>query len=43
VSPEYRIDIAKADEIRSEVSARLDAASPAFWLTIDFTADRRWL
>jgi cation diffusion facilitator family transporter len=43
VSPESRIDIAKADAIRSEVSARLDAATPTVWLTIDFTADRRWL
>ena len=43
VSPESRIDIATADAIRSEVSYRLDAATPPFWLTIDFTADRRWL
>jgi cation diffusion facilitator family transporter len=43
VSPESRIDTATADEIRSDISARLNAASPAFWLTIDFTADRRWL
>lgn len=43
VSAESRIDIATADAIRSEVSQRLDAGSPTFWLTIDFTADRRWL
>ena len=43
VSPESRIDTATADAIRSDISERLNAASPAFWLTIDFTADRRWL
>jgi cation diffusion facilitator family transporter len=43
VSPESRIDTATADAIRREVSDRLDAATPNFWLTIDFTADRRWL
>ena len=43
VSPESRIDIATADAIRSDVSQRLNAATPTFWLTIDFTADRRWL
>ena len=43
VSPESRIDIAMADEIRRDVSQRLNAASPTFWLTIDFTADRRWI
>ena len=43
VPPESRIDIATADAIRSDVSQRLNAATPTFWLTIDFTADRRWL
>jgi len=43
VSPESQVDIATADSIRSEVSQRLDAATPTFWLTIDFTADRRWI
>ena len=43
VSPESRIDIPMADAIRSDVSKRLNAGSPTFWLTIDFTADRRWL
>jgi cation diffusion facilitator family transporter len=43
VSPESRIDIETADAIRREVSERLDAATPSVWLTIDFTADRRWL
>lgn len=43
VKPETRIDIAAADALRSEVSQRLNAGSPTFWLTIDFTADRRWL
>jgi predicted Co/Zn/Cd cation transporter (cation efflux family) len=43
VSPGSRIDISEADAIRSEVSQRLNAGAPTFWLTIDFTADRRWL
>jgi cation diffusion facilitator family transporter len=43
VSPGSRIDVATADGIRHEIAARLDAAFPKFWLTIDFTADRAWL
>jgi predicted Co/Zn/Cd cation transporter (cation efflux family) len=43
VSPESRIDVAMADAIRSDVSQRLNAGTPTFWLTIDFTANRRWL
>jgi predicted Co/Zn/Cd cation transporter (cation efflux family) len=43
VPAECTINIATADAIRREVSERLNAASPTFWLTIDFTADRRWL
>ncbi len=43
VAPDARIDVAAADALRSEVSQRLNAGEPTFWLTIDFTADRRWL
>jgi len=43
VSAESRVDVEAADAIRREVSQRLNAATPAFWLTIDFTAERRWL
>ena len=43
VSPDSRIDIAMADGIRRDIAARLNAAFPKFWLTIDFTADRAWL
>jgi len=43
VPPESQIDVAMADEIRADLSQRLNAATPAFWLTIDFTADRRWI
>jgi len=43
VPAEFRMEIATADALRSEVSARLNAGAPTFWLTIDFTADRRWL
>jgi len=38
-----RIDIEAADAIRREVSEKLDAGTPTFWLTIDLTAERRWL
>jgi cation diffusion facilitator family transporter len=43
VSPGSHIDITMADAIRHEIAARLNAAFPNFWLTIDFTADRAWL
>ena len=42
-SPDSQIDITTADAIRRDVSDHLGAATPTFWLTIDFTADRRWL
>ena len=41
--PEARIDTATADGIRRHVADRIDATWPAFWLTVDFTADRDWL
>jgi len=43
VPTDARIDVTTADAIRSEVSESLKAGTPSFWLTIDFTADRRWL
>ena len=43
VPADFRMDIEAADAIRSEVSERLNAGAPTYWLTIDFTADRRWL
>jgi predicted Co/Zn/Cd cation transporter (cation efflux family) len=43
VPVDSRIDTATADAIRRDVSSRLDAGTPNFWLTIDFTADRRWM
>ena len=43
VPADFHIDIATADKLRSEVSERLNAGAPTYWLTIDFTADRRWL
>jgi cation diffusion facilitator family transporter len=43
VSPDARMDITTADAIRREVSERLNAGTPTFWLTIDFTAERKWL
>jgi len=43
VPKDSQIGIARADAIRAEVSQRLNAGSPDYWLTIDFTADRRWM
>ena len=43
VSSDSQINIATADGIRRDISQRLHAARPNFWLTIDFTADRTWL
>jgi cation diffusion facilitator family transporter len=43
VSPESRVDVAGADAVRRDVSDRLNAGSPLFWLTVDFTAEKRWL
>jgi cation diffusion facilitator family transporter len=43
VPPDSHIDTAMADAIRREIATRLDAGSPYFWLTVDFTADRAWL
>ncbi|WP_157015623.1 cation diffusion facilitator family transporter [Mesorhizobium xinjiangense] len=43
VPPDYRIGtIADADNIRNIIAQRLEAHSPQFWLTVDFTADRAW-
>ena len=35
--------VSKADGIRREVSNRLQAGTPQFWLTVDFTGDRIWM
>lgn len=43
VPPASLMDVGTADAIRSDVSSRLNAGTPTFWLTIDFTADRRWM
>ena len=43
VPPDFHVDIATADALRGEVSQRLNAGEPRYWLTIDFTADRRWM
>lgn len=43
VGPNTMIDTATADALRREVSRRLNATWPQFWLNIDFTADRAWL
>jgi cation diffusion facilitator family transporter len=43
VPPDFHVDVASADGLRSEVSQRLNAGEPRYWLTIDFTADRRWM
>jgi len=43
VAADSHVDIAMADEIRRDISKRLNAGWPEFWLTVDFTAERRWL
>ena len=43
VGPGSTMDIATADAIRRDVSDRLNAGTPNFWLTIDFTAEKRWM
>ena len=43
VGPGSTMDIATADAIRRDVSDRLNAGTPNFWRTIDFTAEKRWM
>jgi cation diffusion facilitator family transporter len=44
VTPETPLDsVTKADAIRREIAAAIGEEGPERWLTIDFTADPRWL
>jgi len=44
VPPETPLDsVAKADALRREIGEALGGEGPQRWLTIDFTADPRWL
>ena len=43
VPAESRIDDRNGRCDPADVSKRLNAATPTFWLTIDFTAERRWM
>lgn len=44
VPPDYVFGtLDKADRIRSDIAARIGADNDQFWLTIDFTADPRWI
>jgi predicted Co/Zn/Cd cation transporter (cation efflux family) len=44
VSPEARLDnVSAVDAIRREIAEAIGDESPRRWLTIDFTADPRWL
>ncbi len=44
VAPEARLDnVSTVDAIRREVAAAIGGEGPHRWLTIDFTADPRWL
>jgi cation diffusion facilitator family transporter len=36
-------EMANADRLRNEIAERIGANSEQFWLTIDFTADPRWI
>ena len=40
---ETAITTGLADSLRREISLRIGANSPFFWLTVDFTADRHWM
>jgi len=31
------------DQIRDEISVAMGGKGPGCWLTVDFTADRRWI
>ena len=33
----------RLDAIRAEIAAAMGGASPGYWLTVDFTADKRWI
>jgi cation diffusion facilitator family transporter len=44
VTPDWQLtSIAAADEIRREIADAIGGEGPQRWLTIDFTADSRWL
>ena len=44
VSPDLRIEtVTTVDALRREIAARLDAAWPETWLTVDLTADPAWM
>jgi predicted Co/Zn/Cd cation transporter (cation efflux family) len=44
VPKDTRLDnVAAADAIRREIADALGGEGPQRWLTIDFTADPRWL
>jgi predicted Co/Zn/Cd cation transporter (cation efflux family) len=44
VPPESPIDsVGEADTIRREISEAIGGEGPQRWLTIDFTADPKWL
>src|SRR5260370_1525607 len=44
VPPDMRLDnVATVDAIRREIAEEISEESPQRWLTIDFTADPRWL
>lgn len=44
VTPDTPLDsVTKADAIRREIAAAIGEEGPQRWLTIDFTADPRWL
>ncbi|WP_040567360.1 cation diffusion facilitator family transporter [Magnetospirillum molischianum] len=42
-SGEMTRSFAELDEIRQEIADELGGAVPGHWLTVDFTADKRWI
>lgn len=40
---ERTISFAELDQIRQEIAEGLGGRDPGYWLTVDFTADRKWV
>lgn len=41
--PSTTVTYGDLDEVRREIAKRLGGPKPGYWLTVDFTADRRWI
>lgn len=41
--PSTTVSYGALDNVRREIARRLGGPKPGYWLTVDFTADRRWI